>query len=60
MPEWLSIVRLRTKALVRRRQLDRDLEEELAFHATMMSEKRGLSTPEAGKAFGTRTAVKEI
>ena len=30
--EWLSILRLRLRALWRRRQLDRDLEEELAFH----------------------------
>jgi predicted permease len=39
--------------------LDRDLAEELEFHAAMMAEKRGLSTREVGRAFGNRTALKE-
>jgi predicted permease len=60
MPEWLSILRLRAKTLVRRRELDRDLAEELEFHTAMMAEKRGLSTPEVGKTFGNRTALEEI
>lgn len=60
MPEWFSTLRLRAKALVERRQLDRDLAEELEFHTAMMAEKRGLSTPGAGKAFGNRTALQEI
>jgi predicted permease len=60
MPEWLSTLRLRAKALIGRRQLDRDLAEELEFHTAMMAEKRGLSTPAAGKAFGNRTSVQEL
>ncbi len=60
MPDWLSTLRLRAKALLRKSELDRDLAEELEFHAAMMAEKRGLSTPAAAKAFGNRTALQEI
>lgn len=60
MREWLSTLRLRTRALLRRDQLDRDLAEEMEFHAAMMAEKRGLSTSEVGRAFGNRTALEEI
>src|SRR5437867_9496753 len=44
----------RLLALFRRRQLDRDLEDELAFHLA----KRG-DTPEARKRFGSATLWKE-
>ena len=60
MPEWLSTMRLRARALVHRSELDRDLSDELEFHTAMMAEKRGLSAPDTGKAFGNRTALKEI
>ena len=33
--EWISELRQRWNALFRRRQLDRDLEEEMAFHQAM-------------------------
>jgi len=35
MAEWLISVRLRLRALLRRRQLERDLGDELAFHMSM-------------------------
>ena len=38
MGEWLSSLRLRLRALVRRRQLERDLEDELTFHLAMREE----------------------
>ena len=43
----------RVKALFRRKQLDRDLEEELAFHLAMREEKKraaGVAAEEAGYA----------
>src|SRR5688572_3830745 len=50
--EWWSILRQRIKGLILRRQLDRDLEEEIAFHL----EKRG----EAARVrFGNPTVYKE-
>jgi len=60
MPEWLVILRLRAKALVRRSELDHDLADEMEFHAAMMTEKRGLSAPAVQKVFGNRTAIEEI
>src|SRR5262245_23076037 len=57
---------LRLKALVRRKQLDRDLEDEVAFHLAMREEKNraaGTASNEAGYAarrqFGNATQVKE-
>jgi hypothetical protein len=52
MPEWLSEIKLRTKALFRKRRLDRDLAEELAFHQAMLREKleREGSDPKAAPA----------
>ena len=35
MNELLNMARLRFKALFRRRQLDRDIEDEVAFHLAM-------------------------
>jgi hypothetical protein len=40
MPEWLNSVRLRLRALTRRRQLEQDLEDEMAFHLAMREEKQ--------------------
>lgn len=37
--EWISSVWLRMKTLTRRRQLDRDLQDEIAFHLSMREEK---------------------
>src|SRR5579871_2692546 len=39
MASWLNEFLLRLKALFRRRRLDRDLAEELAFHQVMLREK---------------------
>jgi len=57
----------RVKALFRRKQLERDLDEEVAFHLAMREEKkraRGVATEEARYAtrreFGNATRVKEI
>src|SRR5258706_342027 len=49
-PEWLTPIRLRLKALVKRRQLDRDLQDELSFHLAMREHKylnAGLQPAEA-------------
>jgi predicted permease len=54
MREGANRTWLRVKALVRRRQLDRDLEDELAFHLAM----RG-GTPDARRRFGNVTLWKE-
>ena len=44
MRGWLSSFRLRLKALVLRRRLEKDLQDEIAFHLEMSGE-----TPEARK-----------
>ena len=51
---------LRLKALVRRRELDRDLDDELAFHLAMREQKlreQGLSSEEA--PYATRPPVRQ-
>jgi putative ABC transport system permease protein len=64
--EWLTAIRLRLRTLARRRQLDRDLEEELRFHLAMREEtyrEAGLAPDEARDAtrrrFGNTTTLKE-
>ena len=64
--EWLTEARLKVKALVNRKRLERDLEEELQFHLAMREEKNrtlGLAGDEAQTAarrqFGNVTLVKE-
>ena len=66
MSKWLTSVWLRAKALFKRRQLDRDLEDELRFHLAMREEKMraaGLDPEEAGYAsrrrFGNRSSLQE-
>jgi len=54
MREGANRIWLRLKALVRRRKLDRDLEDELAFHLAMRGD-----TPDARKRFGNVTLWKE-
>src|SRR4051812_4902941 len=63
---WLTAIWLRLKAIGKRRQLDRDLEEELRFHLAMREDKyreAGLSPDEARDAtrrrFGNTTTLKE-
>lgn len=64
--EWWTETWLRVKALVNRRRLERDLEEELAFHLAKRAEKNrrmGLAAPDAQAAarrrFGNVALVKE-
>ena len=65
-PEWLTPIRLRLKALVKRRQLDRDLQDELTFHLAMREQKylrAGLQPVEAHtqarRQFGNAGLIKE-
>jgi len=64
--EWLSSVRLRLRAMWKRSQLDRDLQEEMAFHLAMREEKLRAAgkQPEeahyaAQRAFGNPAKLKE-
>ncbi len=64
--QWASGLWLRLKALFKRRQLDRDLDEELAFHLAMREQKlqgegAGLANAHdaARRAFGNMAEVKE-
>src|SRR4051812_8791461 len=55
--ERLSTLRLRLRALLHRRRLDRDLEDELAFHLATAADR---SDPgDARRRFGNPTFVKE-
>ena len=57
MVEWLSALILRLRMLVRRRQLEADLEDEFAFHEAM----RGVRSTAEGtpRPFGNITGLKE-
>jgi predicted permease len=55
MVEWLKSVGLRLKTLMRRRQLETDLEDELAFHKGMRESKPADGT----RRFGNVTRLKE-
>jgi predicted permease len=55
MVEWLKSVGLRLKTLMRRRQLETDLEDELAFHKAMRESRAADST----RRFGNVTRLKE-
>jgi predicted permease len=64
--EWMRSAWLRVKALFRRGQLERDLDDELRFHLTLREEEyraAGLATDEARHAaarrFGNAVALKE-
>ncbi len=64
--EWMHDLWLRLKAVVKRRQLDRDLAEELEFHLAMREQKlieQGMSPREAHYAarrgFGNVVSLKE-
>ena len=50
MGEWIHQVWLRVKAILRRRQLDRDVEDELQFHLAMRELKAQAQEPGAGEA----------
>lgn len=64
MAEWLSSLRCRLRALVRRRRLERDLQDELAFHLTMREEQlrtAGASDAYTGarRRFGSVAKIRE-
>ena len=66
LSEWLTTLRLKVNALLKRRQLDRDLAEELQFHLAMREEKNravGLAPADAHafahRAFGNSTSLQE-
>ena len=66
MQGWRNKLKLRLQALFRRRELDRDLNEELAFHLAMREENnraKGFAAGEARYAaqrqFGNQTGLKE-
>jgi|SRR5579872_1123286 len=61
MREWLTNLRLRWRALWKRRQLQSDLEDELSFHLAMRQEKNreaGLAES-AQRSFGNPALIKE-
>jgi predicted permease len=64
--EWLTQIRLQIKALFKRQELDRDLEDEMQFHLAMREEKNraeGLAASEARdsarRTFGNPYGLKE-
>jgi predicted permease len=64
MSELLTNLKLRLKTLLRRKQLERDLEDEIAFHLSMREEKlsrSGVADPRGGayRKFGNRTRIAE-
>lgn len=54
----MNRLRKKLRTLWRRRQLDRDLEEELRFHLDMKAEEMG-GRSEAQRRLGNATALKE-
>ncbi|HEX4164514.1 MAG TPA: ABC transporter permease [Bryobacteraceae bacterium] len=67
MPEFIRILQARIRALLKRRQLDHDLREELRFHLLEKQaamESAGISPEEARSAvqrrFGNATSLKEL
>src|SRR5579871_3585277 len=54
--QWPNRLYLRLTRAARRRQLDRDLEDELQFHLDMLSSER----PDARKQFGNYSRLKEV
>jgi predicted permease len=60
--ERVSSIWLRARALVHRRRLDRDLDDELAFHLAMRAEKYGsdlAAQAKANRQFGNATRIRE-
>ena len=58
LPQFLGAAIERLRALFRRRQLDRDLEDELQFHLAMRAGQTG-DPAQARRQFGNLTALKE-
>ena len=64
MAEWLSSLRLRLRVVLRRRHLERDLDDEVAFHLAMREEQlRTSGAVDAGvrarRRFGSATKIRE-
>lgn len=62
MLERVNAIWLRLMALVHRRRLDRDLDEELAFHLAMRAQKYGgdpAAHTAAARQFGNATSIRE-
>jgi predicted permease len=60
--ERVGAIWLRAKALVYRRRLERDLDDELAFHLTMRAQKYGAdpaALTKASRQFGNATRIRE-
>ena len=60
--EQVGAIWLRAKALVHRRRLDRDLDDELAFHLAMRAQKYGgdpAAQSRANRQFGNATRIRE-
>jgi len=64
--EWISILRQRLGALAHRRRLERDLEDEIAFHLAMREQELRSSGADSGAAargarrrFDNRASIKE-
>jgi len=55
--EWWSILRLRVRALLHRRRLEHELDDELAFHLAMRAERSDPLT--ARRSFGNATHTRE-
>ncbi len=55
---WWNRLRARIKAVLRRKELDRDLEDELQFHLDMQAQ-AGAGEREARRQFGNVTSLKE-
>jgi predicted permease len=59
MTEWIHTLRLRIRAILWRRRLDRDLEDELEFHLAERAARSNLTPAEARRSFGNPTVLKE-
>ena len=62
--EWLNALKLKLRTLLRRRQLERDLHDEIAFHKEMREadlRRRGHAeaAPDAARRFGNETLIRE-
>ena len=57
--EWLHEIRLKLRALLWRRRLDRDLADEIAFHIEERSRRARLQPYQARRRFGNPTVYRE-
>jgi predicted permease len=57
--EWVTEVRLKLRALLWRRRLDRDLSDEIEFHLQERARRSGLQPYQARQSFGNPTVYRE-